>query len=189
MKKGDGGFWLYVRIALLNLAVVGMFISVSQTPPSPTVFRPFILTTQTKPIIAGVPTRIIISSLGMDLNVGTGSYDSNTNSWTIDDTKAYFADVSVPLNNRGGTTVIYGHNQESVFGSLHNIQPNAEGIIYSDNDYIFHYVYQSMRQVLPNDTTIFQDSGKPVLVLLTCSGGWDTYRSLYTFKLETVDKS
>lgn len=189
MKKGSGGFWLYVRIAVINIAVVAMFIAISQTPPSPTVFRPFTLMTQTKPIRSGTPNRVIISSLGMDLAVGPGSYDPNTGNWTIDDTKAYFADVSVPANDRGGTTLIYGHNQGPVFGALHTILPSSEAIVYSDTGFVFHYIYQSMRQVLPNDTSVFQDTGKPVLVLLTCSGGWDTYRSLYTFKLESVSRS
>jgi sortase (surface protein transpeptidase) len=188
MKKGSGGFWLYVRIAAINIAVAVMFVAVSQNPPSPTVFRPFVLSSQTKPIKSGVPSRIVISSIGMDLAVGTGSYDGSTGNWTIDDTKAYFADVSVPLNNRGGTTLIYGHNQGPVFGALHTILPGAEAVVYSDSGYNFHYIYQSMRQVLPNDTSVFQDNGKPNLVLLTCSGGWDTYRSLYIFKLESVSR-
>jgi hypothetical protein len=188
MKKGNGGFWLYARIMALNIAVAIMFFAVSQTPPTPTVYRPFVYTQQTKPIKSGNPTRIVISSIGLDLAVGTGSYDSNTGSWTIDDTKAYFADVSVPLNNRSGTTIIYGHNQGPVFGALHTILPVAETVVYSDSGYNFHYVYQSMQQVLPSDTSVFQDNGKPKLVLLTCSGGWDTYRSLYVFKLESVNR-
>jgi sortase (surface protein transpeptidase) len=188
MKKGSGGFWLYARIVVLNIAVAGMFFTISQNPPSATVFRSLILTSQTKPIKSGIPSRIVISSLGMDLAVGTGSYDSNTGNWTIDDTKAYFADVSVPANDRGGTTLIYGHNQGPVFGALHTISPGAETVVYSDSGYNFHYIYQSMRQVLPNDTSVFQDNGKPILILLTCSGGWDKYRSLYVFKLESVDR-
>lgn len=188
MKKGNGGFWLYARIVVLNIAVAGMFFAISQNPPSPTVFRPLILTSQIKPIKSGIPSRIVISSLGMDLAVGTGSYDSNTGNWTIDDTKAYYADVSVPVNDHNGTTLIYGHNQGPVFGALHTIQLGAEAVVYSDTNYRFHYIYQSMRQVLPSDVSIFQENGKPGLMLLTCSGGWDTYRSVFTFKLESVDR-
>jgi sortase (surface protein transpeptidase) len=188
MKRGSGGFWLYARIMALNIAAAGMFFAISQNPPSPTVFRTFVYSQQTKQIKSGIPTRIVISSLGLDLAVGTGSYDSSTESWTIDDTKAYFADVSVPLNNRGGTTLIYGHNQGPVFGGLHSILPDSEAVVYSDSGYNFHYIYQSMQQVLPNDTSVFQDNGTPKLVLLTCSGGWDTYRSLYVFKLQSAGR-
>jgi LPXTG-site transpeptidase (sortase) family protein len=191
MKSGVSGFWLYVRIALLNLAVVGMFVSVSQTPPPP-VFRTLSVVRVPKqmPIVkSGIPNQIVINSLGMDLAVGVGSFNPQTGTWTIDDTKAYYADVSIPVNDKGGTTVIYGHNRRSVFTELNLIQPGAQADIYTDNGYHFRYVYQSMREVLPSDTSIFQDTGKPVLLLLTCSGGWDTYRSLFQFNFESVDRS
>ncbi|HUC96451.1 MAG TPA: sortase [Candidatus Saccharimonadales bacterium] len=191
MKINSGRFWLYARIVSLNIAVAGMFFAVSQTPPA-TVLRQSIsfsqISRQVQLIRSGVPTRIVINSLGMDLAVGTGSFDPSTGNWTIDDTKAYYADISVPTNDHNGTTLIYGHNRQSVFGALHTIQPGAEAVVYTNTGYTFHYIYQSMREVLPNDVSIFQANGKPELTLLTCSGGWDTYRSLYTFKLETVDR-
>ncbi|MCX6728230.1 MAG: sortase [Candidatus Saccharibacteria bacterium] len=192
MKKVRGGFWLYARIVAINIVVAGMFFTVSQTPPSAKLnqYLPnnFGYLQTTKYIKSGIPNRIVINSIGMDLAVGMGTFDPNTGNWTIDDTKAYFADISVPANNHNGTTLIYGHNQGPVFGAVNTIQPNTKAVIYTDTGYHFHYIYQSMRQVLPNDVSIFQVNGKPSLVLLTCSGGWDTYRSLYNFKLESVNR-
>lgn len=189
MKKGSGWAWLHARIVVINIAVVVMFITMNQALPTPAVFRPFVPTSSTQLIKSGIPTRIVISSLGIDLSIGVGSFDSGTGDWTIDDARAYYADISVPANNRNGTTLIYGHNQGQVFGSVSSIKSSAEAIIYTNTGYQFHYNYLSMRQVLPDDTSVWQENGKPNLVLLTCSGGWDTYRSLYNFKLESVGRS
>jgi sortase (surface protein transpeptidase) len=192
MKQG-GGFWLYLRMVVLNLAVVGMFYAVSQTPPPLTVSyisvpARLVVKQQILPIKSGIPTRLVIQSLGLDLVVGTGSYNASDGEWTLDATKAYYADVSAPSNDHNGTTLIYGHAQAPIFGDLHNLQPQSEAVVDSDTGYRFHYVYQSVQQVLPTDTSVFQENGDPNLVLQTCSGDWDAYRSLFTFKLESVDK-
>lgn len=178
----------------LNIATACMFYAISLTVSLPNVssvhaYGRLASSQQVKSIISGIPAKLVIQSIGMDLAVGTGSYDSNTGSWTNDGTKAYYADVSVPSNDHNGTTLIYGHGQQPVFGELHNLQPNDEAVVYSENGYYFHYSYQSMRQVLPTDTSVFQENGKPNLVLQTCSGAWDSYRSLYTFELKSVEKA
>ncbi len=191
--KRRGGFWLYLRLSVMNLAVVSMFVAISQTPPvvamyqSVPIFSP-VVKKQIKPIKSGIPNQLVIESLGIDLDVGVGSYNPKTGDWTVDATRAFYADVSMPLNDYLGTTLIYGHAQWPVFGNLHSIQPNSKAILYTNNGYIFSYVYQSMQQVLPSDTSVFRNNGDPILVLQTCSGAWDAYRSLFTFKLESVGK-
>lgn len=191
MKQG-GGFWLYLRVGVLNLAVASMFYAVNQTVPLPTVSYISVPTRliekqQLQPVKSGVPTRLVIQSLGLDLVVGIGSYNASDGEWTLDATKAYYADVSMPSNDKSGTTLIYGHAQAPVFGDLHNLQPQSEAIVDSDTGYRFYYIYQSIQEVVPTDTSVFREDGDPILVLQTCSGDWDKYRSLFTFKLESVD--
>lgn len=188
MKKGKGDFWLYVRIGSLNLGVLGMFYTINQPFPMSTVST---VTPQihVKKIVSGVPNRLVLSSLGMDLPVGLGTYDKTTDSWSLDLTKAYYADVSVPVNNNNGVTLIYGHGQKPIFGNLPEIKSGAEAVVYTDSGYAFHYKYQTVDMVDPKDTSVFKKDGPPTLVLQTCAGDFDKYRALYRFNLIGYEKA
>ncbi len=193
MEQSGGGFWLYLRIVALNVATAVMIFTISQTvPPPATLHASNLINVISKQQIqntkSGIPTQIVIPSLGIDLAVGVGSYNPNDENWTIDASQAYYADTSVPINDHNGTTLIYGHAQQPVFGNLQNILPDSEAIVSTDTGYKFHYRYVSMQQVLPTDTSVFQDTGEPKLVLQTCTGAWDSYRALFTFHLESVNK-
>jgi LPXTG-site transpeptidase (sortase) family protein len=192
MKPRGGIYWPYLVsvgvsiIAAISFYNVALAMS-SANPSTKSVVNYSIHRTYKKLIKTGIPTHITIKSLNIDLDVGIGSYDPKSNTWTIDATKAYYADTSVPLNNHNGTTLIYGHAQASVFAELLKIRSGAEAIVYSDNGYRFYYTYKSTHQVTPSDTSVFNEDGEPVLVLQTCSGAWDAYRSLFVFKLQRVD--
>jgi len=195
MKGTRRTLGFYTTIGLLNAAVAVMFYTVNVRPSIPVqaaavaiaVHQP--LQPRLIPAITGTPVRIVIPSLAIDLPVGIGSYDSSSASWNVDDTKAYYADVSMPLNNSNGNTLIYGHAQTPVFARLRDIQPNSTVAVYADNGYVFHYTYQSVTNVLPTDMSVFRADGPPTLTLQTCTGDWDAYRAMYSFKLDGVEKS
>lgn len=181
----------YSLAGLLNLAVGVMFYTINITP------MPVRASPQqpVKPAIAkqipatqGTPNRIAIPSLAIDLSVGIGSFNPEDSSWTVDTTQAYYADVSMPINNSNGVTLLYGHAQSSVFETLPTIQPGAEAAVYTDNGYIFRYRMVSIREVLPNDVSVFTDSGPPTLVLQTCVGAYSELRALFSFNLVAIDK-
>lgn len=181
----------YSLIGLLNLAVGVMFYTINITPAPvlsnlPPLARPIIA----KPIPAtqGIPNRVIIPSLSIDLPVGVGTYNPDNNSWTVDTTKAYYADVSMPINNSNGTTLIYGHAQSTVFETLPQIQPGAEAVVYTDSGFVFHYQLTSTREVLPNDVSVFTASGPPKLVLQTCIGAYSELRALFSFRLVAIER-
>lgn len=187
--------WFYVLIGLVDIAVGVMFYVVNiRLEPSladynmPTFVQQVPGASRGYTAITGIPSRIVISSLAIDLNVKVGSYDATSGSWTIGAWNAYYADPSLPVNDSNGQTLIYGHAQPQAFGRLPEIQPGAEALVYTGNGYIFHYRYKSMQAVTPNDSTVFTANGPPTLVLQTCSGNWDAYRSLFSFKFESEEK-
>ncbi len=196
MKLAISKLWLYSIIGVLNFGVGVMFYVINIKPAAPSTIIAFStsnnrLTVKPKSIPAkvGIPTRIVIPSLAIDLSVGTGAYDAADGTWNVDTTQAYYADTSMPINNSNGNTLIYGHAQAPVFGRLPTIQPNAETNVYTDTGYVFRYIYQSMKEVVPTDTSVFKSTGLPTLVLQTCIGDWDNYRALFSFKLESVEKA
>lgn len=194
MKKGHSRIGLYLRVVMINLGVAVMFLSLSFDAPQSTAIYNYYPKPQAiqqdlvNPIKYGIPNRLVIKSLGLDLDVATGYFDESIGDWVIDDTKAFYADVSMPSNDKSGVTLIYGHAKWPIFGNLGEIKPKATAAVTTDTGYQFNYVYQSVKQVVPTDVSVFQEKGDPKLVLQTCSGPWDMYRSLFSFTLESVTK-
>lgn len=193
MKEVGSKLELYCLVGMLNIAIGMMFLAVTFSPP---VFALSYSATSQKavpveaiPATVGIPVRLVIADLAIDLAIETGSYNQADGSWTIGLTKAYYADVSLPANDSNGTTLIYGHAQLPVFGQLPRIQPETKATVYTDNGYVFSYRFTLVEQVLPTDTTVFRADGPPTLVLQTCIGDWDAYRALFHFTFESVEKA
>lgn len=134
----------------------------------------------------GTPKHLNIASIGMSLPVHEGNYDLTTGTWALSDTSAMHATNSVPLNDSNGTTLIYGHGTTAIFAHLSSLQKGDEAKVMATNGGTYVYKYVSKKDVDPTDTSIFNADGPPTLVLQTCSGPWDSKRSLYTFHLVMV---
>ena len=184
MRKHSNTQAFYSVIVLLNAMVGAVFFMMIVPLPKPVEAAPIVIHSPIKPkvipAVVGVPSRLVVPSLQLNLHVATGSYDTVAGDWTSSQTDALYADTSMPANDSNGTTLIYGHAQTAVFASLPALRPGAEAVVYTPN-HVFHYKYQSSKLVLPSDTTVFTSHGAPKLVLQTCSGAWDAYRSLYSF--------
>lgn len=136
--------------------------------------------------ISGLPVRIVIPSLSLDLPVDKGFYDRANDSWTLSGYRAQFAMISLPANNQKGNTFVYGHNNPYVFGPLKSLNTDAEALIYTENGHVFHYNYQSTAAYNPHDTSIFRYQGPPILTIQTCTGSMNEIRQMYTFKFQRV---
>lgn len=182
----------YGLTGLLNLAVGVMFYTINITP-TPVLATPSITPTRKVapapiPATVGIPVRITIPSLSLDLPVAVGSYNPEDASWTVDTTAAYYADVSMPINNSNGATLIYGHAQSTIFETLPSIQPDSKVVVYTDTGYAFHYQLTATREVLPADVSVFTADGPPTLVLQTCIGVYSELRALFYFRLLSFEK-
>lgn len=144
-------------------------------------------------VISGKPIRIIIieadNGLSIDLPIEEGLYDENNNSWSLSENNAHFAIPSMLANNTAGTTLIYGHNKQNVFGHLSALHENAGAYakVHTANGHIFTYTYQTHQSVMPDDTSVFKYTGDPILAVQTCGGSFFEYRQIFYFKLTSVD--
>jgi len=184
---------VFGAIALMNLFVAGMFLTILYPKPAPAISEPVAAVVRNKmpePALAkinlGLPNRVVVPSVGIDLVVKTGSYDPSTQNWTVDTQSAFYADRTVPINDSNGSTLIYGHAQLGLFSRLPEISDGATAEVYTDTGKKFSYTFQSSREVTPDDTSIFVTSGPPMLTLQTCSGPYDTFRTLVSFNLVEV---
>lgn len=187
---------LYLTGYLLGMYVFSAMMFVAITHPAPVAvhLRPqdYAVHIEPKPGVRprpatqGQPVHLSIPSLALELPVKQGTYNPVTTEWSIDHSGAYHADISMPVNESNGTTLIYAHAQSGLFDTLPNIPQGAQVSVASDTGHTFVYTYESMRETDPTDTSVFQAGGPPTLVLQTCSGDWSQYRDLYSFRLTRV---
>jgi LPXTG-site transpeptidase (sortase) family protein len=135
--------------------------------------------------IEGTPNRILIPSLSIDLPVVSQSYSPVTKSWPVAAGLANYATESVLVNNTKGETLIYGHNNRSVFGPILKMKPSDIVYVYTDNGHIFKYSYVTSQYVTPTKTEIFAAMAEAPagLELITCNGPNFEYRHLMSLKL------
>ena len=190
--------WRYVRYFGTLLILYGMtavvFVVLAQPRPPVNPYTP-VANQIVKPrplaprlAVQGIPVRIAVPSLGIDLPVRTERYDEASGTWPVDNSGAFYADTSVPVNDNNGVTLIYAHAQSGLFDVLPSINADAEALVTTDNGHIFHYRFASMQAVDPGDVSVFRVSGPPQLVLQTCTGDWSQYRALFNFNLQSIEE-
>jgi LPXTG-site transpeptidase (sortase) family protein len=134
-------------------------------------------------VFKGEPVRLQIPALKIDLNVIDGYYNKNSKTWTLTKDMAQYATITPQPNNQEGNTFIYGHNRPGVFNTLSKIAVGDEAIITTDNGHVFTYRFRTAYETNPNDNSLFQYTGAPILTVQTCSGVWYQNRQLFTFDL------
>lgn len=139
--------------------------------------------------LRGLPIRIVIPSITVDKEILPGIYDENSESWNVGGKSIHYAELSTPANNSGGNTLLYGHNNNNVFGKLSKLSINDQVVIYTDNNLILTYRFMEATDYNPQDTSIFTYMGPPQLTLQTCSGAFNQIRTLYSFSLVEAKKS
>lgn len=146
------------------------------------------LTAASPVIISGTPVKISIPSLGINVPIQPGYYNTAANTWTLSDSQAQYAVVTAPANNYSGSTFIYGHRLPNIFGPLHLISAGVEALVYTSNGHIFKYTYLKDWLVQPSDTSTLNYRGPPILTVQTCGGTWDDQRHMFVFKFDEVVK-
>lgn len=192
-KSATNNRLIFGAIAAVNLCVLGMFVAILSPLPVPTHNEP-VATISPKRLSVpafvninlGIPNRVVVASVNIDLPVRVGSYNPTDQTWTLDMQSAFYADRSVPANDSNGSTLIYGHARSGLFAELPKITEGATAQVYTDSGKVFSYTFASSRQVKPDDTSIFVSSGAPILALQTCSGPFDIFRTLVSFNLSGV---
>lgn len=141
-------------------------------------------------VISGKPVQVTLPASAIDLKIDDGFYNDVDGSWTLSDTNAQFATMSAPSNDHAGTTFIYGHGTDAVFGEIGGNHPPAGSIalVYTDNSHTFTYELEEVRDFEPSDTSLFANmtSGPPKLIIQTCTGIFSEWRTMFIYKLKEV---
>ncbi len=137
-------------------------------------------------VISGKPIKIVIPRLSLDLAIDDGFYNPADQTWTLSGYNAHFASVSSLANDRSGSTFIYGHNNKHVFGPLKSLAVGDQVQIFTENGHIFSYTYQSNENIKPDQVSIFDYQGPPILVIQTCSGSFNEWRQVFFLTFDKV---
>jgi hypothetical protein len=140
-----------------------------------------------KQILTGKPVRIVVLDVGIDLPVDEGRYNPSDGSWSLSGYHAQYAMLTPLANDSTGNTFIYGHNNKYVFGPLKHINPGTVAKVYTDNNKIFSYDFESTYAVTPDNTSVLYYQGPSILTVQTCSGAWNEQRQMYVFKFDKVE--
>nr|MBP9739008.1 sortase [Candidatus Saccharibacteria bacterium] len=137
--------------------------------------------------ISGIPVRLVIPSMGHSVDVIPGTHNLKNQTWTLSNTQAQYATNTQPLNTQSGSTVIYGHNTQAVFGKLSGLKTGDTVLVYTEKGALFAYTLEGSFSTVPTDTSVFdKQGGKPSLQLLTCTGTWSENRRILNLSLKEV---
>lgn len=140
-----------------------------------------------KTIISGIPDRIMLDRLSVDLPVQRGEYDEQTKEWSLNDEAAFFVTTTSLPNDNKGNTFIYGHNNQKIFGSLASVVVGDLVTIQTTNGHSFVYQYRDDSVVTPSSTEVLDSNPtSPTLTIMTCDGLWSEGRRLMYFDLVEV---
>jgi len=127
------------------------------------------------------PTRIIISSLKIDLPVFSAKAEGEK--WEIfENAASYLLGSGIP--GKKGNVVVYSHNKRHLFGPLLGIKEGAEIKIENKKGDIFSYEVLKTKIVSPSQVEILLPTDEPTLTLYTCTGFADSKRFVAIAKLK-----
>lgn len=138
--------------------------------------------------ISGHPVRVVAPTVGVDMPVVDGFYDSASGDWTLYSDKAQFAAMTAEPNDKEGQTFIYGHATQRVFGKLLTMKTGDHVEVYTSNGYKFTYTLTETDIVTPQNTNVLSYTGKPRLLLQTCVGAWSQNRKFFMLDFTKVEK-
>ena len=125
----------------------------------------------------GIPSRLRISSVGIDLDIFPATIHGNT--W-----ESTFNGVShlstTPFPGEAGNSVLYGHNWESLLGPLTEVNVYDTIEVMYDQGEVKKFKVVDVRTVSSNEISILDQTEDIRLTVYTCSGFLDTKRFVVT---------
>lgn len=131
----------------------------------------------TMPVIHGelrdIPTRVHIPAVNISIGVKQAKIAGET--WqTFKDSAAFLSQSAVPGGN--GNIVLYGHNTNTIFKQLEDIQLQQLIYITNQSGKIYTYVVTDKNVVDPTAVSYVQPTQEETLTLYTCTGFLDLQR-------------
>lgn len=163
--------WFFI-IQALSLAMVGLYELYLNQAPTQLAFNNYVYT-QSDDISGVTPSRISISSLGIDLPIYSETIKNNV--WpTTYSGAAYLA--SSPLPGNKGNSIIYAHDFRDLFGPLVNAKIGDKVVVTYPNHTKKTFIIAYTSIVSPSESSILAPSKDSRITMYTCTGLFDSKR-------------
>lgn len=128
-------------------------------------------------------TALKIERIGVDVPVVAGNYNLSNQTWDLSGNKAHLAGMLDPINNTGGFSFIYGHNNKNVLGKTKQLIKNDILVLFTTSGRKVYYAYDYDIEVKPDQSSILTEGRKPNYVaIMTCNGLYDQNRRIMYFR-------
>ncbi len=128
-------------------------------------------------------TALKIERLGVEVAVVPGGYNLARQNWDLSGDKAHLANVGDLINNTGGFSIVYGHNNKNVLGKTKGLVKNDILVVFTATGRKVYYAYDYDIEVKPDQVSILTEGRKAnYIALMTCNGLFDQNRRLTYFR-------
>jgi LPXTG-site transpeptidase (sortase) family protein len=128
-------------------------------------------------------TSLKIERLGIDVPVVDGEYNFTNQTWDLSGNKVHLGTMFDQINNTGGFSFMYGHNNRDVLGKTKQLIKNDIMAIFTTSGRTVYYAYDYDIEVKPDQYNTLTESRKPNYVaLMTCNGLYDQNRRIMYFR-------
>lgn len=126
-----------------------------------------------------LPKKLIIPSIEKELDIY--SSEIRDNKWeTVENGVSYLK--STPIPGEKGNSVIYGHNWNTILGSLNRVEPGDIIVIEYNNGEKKEYVIENTATVSPTQVSVIKNSDDSRITIFTCTGFLDGQRFVVVSK-------
>jgi len=135
---------------------------------------------------APAPVRLDIPTLQISASVVPAGIDNTTGELAVGPSAAdvYWYELG-PAPGQSGTALLAGHldrwdGAPGVFARLNRLEPGASVLVTLSDGQLLNFTVTGIQR-FPADrlSEVYTTAGPPRLVLVTCTGGWDTVRQRY----------
>lgn len=127
------------------------------------------------------PIRMLISSVGLGLNIDDATINVDTNEWPLSDTTAQYANFTPGLGSKRGTLLLYGHATLPVLQKTINLTIGDELILIDENNQSWRFRFVKKEDVFPENVGFIYEDVPFRVVMFTCEGWNNMYRRLMFF--------
>lgn len=167
---------LFLFTGLLCVVFLGMLLY-QRYRPNPLAFQGAVFTRELSSTYHGIPVRVQIPEVDVDLPIVTADIEGTI--WqTTDDGVSYLN--SSPLPGSTGNAIFYGHNWPNLLGRLKNATVGDTIKVYFSDGSSVEYTVEFITIVKPEQTKILDNSEDSRLTIYTCTGFLDSKRFVVT---------
>lgn len=175
--------YIFLAVIIASPFISREIVSKSNVEKVTALTQELAATKPTEAAFSEMATALKIVRIGVDVPVIAGGYNLTSQTWDLSGDKAHLATMTDPINNTGGFSFIYGHNNKNVLGKTKQLLKNDVLVIFTTSGRKVYYAYDYDTEVKPDQTTILTEGRKPNYVaIMTCTGIYDQNRRVMYFR-------